>query len=89
MLIDRERILREGPLELAAACKVAGVGAFSTVWRWAKQGVRQPNGDRLFLVVAEVAGIWATSRPALKEFMEARDAAARESRGRKGALAVA
>jgi hypothetical protein len=43
----------------------------SCVWRWAREGVRLPDGYVVRLECARVSGRWLTSEPALERFIAA------------------
>jgi hypothetical protein len=43
----------------------------SCVWRWMREGVRLPSGERLRLEGCRVSGRWLTSEPALMRFLAA------------------
>jgi hypothetical protein len=43
----------------------------STLWRWARKGVRLPDGTRVYLEVVRLAGRWLTSVEALRRFVAA------------------
>lgn len=48
----------------------------ATVWRWARDGVVLPSGERLYLEVARLGCRWLTSSAAVTRFLEAQTAAA-------------
>jgi hypothetical protein len=46
----------------------------SCVWRWMREGVRLPSGERLRLEGCRISGRWLTSEPALLRFLMAQQA---------------
>jgi hypothetical protein len=41
----------------------------STIFRWSRDGVRLPDGSRLYLEAVRLGGRWLTSGPALERFI--------------------
>ena len=52
-----------------------GRPAIQTVWRWIREGVPGPNGERLKLASFKVAGRRFVTRDAIDEFIRASNAA--------------
>lgn len=43
----------------------------STIWRWCKQGVKTPNGERVRLAHSKAGGRIVVSRAAVRAFLKA------------------
>jgi hypothetical protein len=70
-------------VQIARRCPPGrGVGPHvnaATLWRWCRQGVRLPDGRRVYLEALRVAGRWVTSEKALERFIAAQQAAPTEA----------
>jgi hypothetical protein len=63
-------LTQESPISFEVAAQVVNAH-FTTVFRWASLGSKDPSGKRVKLEAIRLGGRWVTSRESLRRFSEA------------------